>query len=104
MTVNKREQYPSKEAKELFKAILKLRSENEASLFFRDLLTIKEIAEFSTRFQIAKLLYQKKLSYDKISKICQTSTTTVTRVAHWLNHGMDGYKLILDRLLKSSKK
>ena len=26
------------------------------------------------------------------------STTTVTRVAHWLRHGEDGYRLALDRL------
>lgn len=96
------EKYPSKENKELFSGILKLKSLNEAIRFFRDLLTIKEINDFSTRFQIAKLLSQKKFSYEQIAKKCQVSTTTVTRVAHWLQHGMGGYKIILSRL--SSKK
>jgi uncharacterized protein YerC len=28
------------------------------------------------------------------------STTTVTRVAHWLRHGEGGYRLALDRRAK----
>ena len=94
----KKEKYPSKENKELFSNILKLKNLNEAVCFFRDLLTIKEIKDFSVRFQIAKLLYQKKFSYEQIAKKCHVSTTTVTRVAHWLYHGMGGYKIILSRL------
>jgi TrpR-related protein YerC/YecD len=102
--MHREENYPSKEAKELLAAILKLKSLNEAVKFFRDLLTIKEINDSSTRFQIAKDLYLKKGSYQTIAKKHRVSTTTVTRVAHWLYHGMFGYKLILQRITKSSKK
>jgi len=100
----KEKRYPSKETKELFEAILNLKNLSEACLFFRDLLTIKEIDDSSSRFQIAKLLHQRKFSYEKIAKHCKVSTTTVTRVAHWLRHGLGGYKLILNRLSDSSKK
>jgi len=96
--MHNQENYPSKETKELLSAILKLKNKNEAVKFFRDLLTIKEINDLTLRFKIAQLLYQRKYSYEKIAKKCQISTTTVTRVAHWLFKGMGGYKLILDRL------
>ena len=96
--------YPSEANKTLFRAILKLNNPGEAVRFFRDLLTIKEINDISKRFQIAKDLYLHKGSYETIAKKHKVSTTTVTRVALWLYHGMNGYKIILDRLFKSSKK
>jgi len=89
--------YPTKQTKELLKAILALKNEKEATAFFRDLLTLPEISDFTQRFQIAKLLYQGN-SYAKIARKLKASTTTVSRVAHWLFHGRSGYQLILKRL------
>lgn len=99
----KAENYPSKQTKELLSAILKLKNLDEAIRFFRDLLTIKEINDISSRFEQAKLLAQKKYSYQEIAKICHVSTTTVTRTAHWFYHGMGGYKIILSRLFPKKK-
>ena len=87
--------------KQLYEAILKLKNIDEAARFLRDLLTLPEIEDFSTRLEIARLLSQNKFSYEQIAKKCLVSTTTVTRVSHWLNHGMNGYKLILSRLSRS---
>ncbi len=81
----------------LYQAILKLKTEKEVATFLRDLLTIKEIKTITQRFKIARLLHQ-GLPYAKIAKLTKTSTTTVTRVSHWLKHGKGGYKLILKRL------
>ncbi|MDP2933432.1 MAG: YerC/YecD family TrpR-related protein [bacterium] len=83
----------------LFKGILKLKTVKECEDFFRDLATLREIEEMAERFEIAQLLNLGQ-SYLKIAKKVKTSTTTVTRVAHWLNHGRGGYKLILSRLVK----
>jgi len=91
--------YPDQKAKELFEVILKLKNKEEAAKFFRDLLTIAEIKEFSNRWQAAKLLSQ-GLSYAEIAQKLKMSTTTVARVAHWLNHGLGGYRLILKRIKK----
>lgn len=91
--------YPSKENKQLFQAILKLKSNKEAEKFFRDLLTLPEIEEFSKRWQIVLLLNQ-GLPYAEIAEKLGTSTSTVTRVAGWLNHGAGGYQLALKRFLK----
>jgi len=91
--------YPNQKTKELFSAILKLKNLPEATKFFRDLLTIGEIGEFSDRWQMAKLLYEGK-TYAEVAKLTKSSTTTVSRVSHWLHHGMGGYKLILERIKK----
>jgi TrpR-related protein YerC/YecD len=84
--------------KQLYEAILKLKNSDEVARFLRDLLTLPEIEDFSTRLEIARLLSQNKYSYEQIAEKCSVSTTTVTRVAHWLNHGMNGYKTALSRL------
>ncbi len=43
------------------------------------------------------MLYQ-GLSYEAIAKRLMISTATVTRVAHWLHHGMDGYRAVASRM------
>lgn len=88
--------YPAPDEKELFKAILKLENEKEAADFFRDLLTLPELEEFANRFQMAKLLNEGK-SYLEVARLTHSSTTTVTRVAHWLYKGMGGYKKVLEK-------
>lgn len=89
--------YPTREMKELFGAIIEIKSETEAANFFRDLLTLPELTEFANRWQIVKRLVAGE-SYLSISKKLKVSTTTVTRVAHWLNSGMGGYKAISSRV------
>lgn len=91
--------YPTPAMSELFRAIATLKSPTELSHFFRDLLTIKELEDISTRWTIAQLLSQ-KVPYLTIAQKCHVSTTTVTRVALWLEHGEGGYKLALSRLKK----
>ena len=83
--------------KDLFKAILSLENLSEAKKFFRDLLTEPEIIEFSKRWQVAQML-AKNIPYSKIEKQTGLSSTTVARVAKWLNRGKGGYKLMLKRL------
>lgn len=93
---SKTESYRSRNDKEefLIKAFLKLKSEKEMADFLRDLLTLPEIEEFANRLEIARLLL-KGLSYQKIAKQTGVSTTTVTRVAHWLFKGCGGYQKVL---------
>jgi len=91
--------YPTKEMKELFSAIISIKTPQEASNFFRDLLTLSELNEFANRWQIVKLLIKKE-PYAKIAEKLNVSTATVTRVAHWYRHGMGGYKTIAKRTIK----
>lgn len=80
----------------LFKAIIGLKNVKEAEQFFRDLCTIDEITEMSERWQIARMVNQ-GLPYRAIAEKLGVSTTTVARVAAWLNNGAGGYRLVLDR-------
>lgn len=85
----------------LYKAILMLETEQECAKFFRDLLTASEIKEFGNRWKAAQMLDQ-KIAYEKIEKQTGMSSTTVARIAKWLNKGMGGYKLVIDKLKKST--
>lgn len=85
------------EIKDVLEAVLRLETHEEAERFFRDLCTISELGAISHRWQVARLLDQ-GLPYQEISRRTGASTTTVTRVAHWLRHGEGGYRLALDRL------
>jgi TrpR-related protein YerC/YecD len=89
--------YPSAEMQELFKAILSLKNEKDVTNFFRDLLTIAELKEFSNRWQMVIMLSHGK-PYLEIAKKLKVSTTTVQRVAYWLNHGTGGYKKATEAL------
>jgi TrpR-related protein YerC/YecD len=81
---------------ELLRAIAELETTDEAARFLRDLCTLSELEAMSHRWHAAQLLDQ-GLPYHEVSRQTGASTTTVTRVAHWLRHGEGGYRLALDR-------
>ena len=80
----------------LFDAIKSLRTRAEVEHFFRDLCTLSELEAMAHRWQVARLL-DEGLPYLEIAQRTGASTTTVTRVAHWLRHGEGGYRLALAR-------
>lgn len=85
-----------KNTTDLFETILGLKNTKEAERFFRDLCTVEEIKAMSERWQIARLLAQ-GAPYRKIAATVGASTTTVSRVANWINNGEGGYKLALEK-------
>lgn len=87
----------NKENKQLIKAILSLKTSDEAKRFLRDLMTEKEIIEFSKRLQTAEMLTA-KTSYSVIEQKTGLSSTTIARVSKWLNRKRGGYKAIINRL------
>ncbi|MDP2950778.1 MAG: YerC/YecD family TrpR-related protein [bacterium] len=89
--------WDNKITEDLFKAVLALRDIKEAKLFFRDLLTEAEIFEFSKRWQAAQML-DENITYTEIKQATGLSSRTIARIAKWLNKGMGGYKLILNRI------
>ncbi len=62
--------------------------------FLRDLMTEDEMKECVFRWKIVQLL-NSGTSYSQIEKKTGASSTTIARVSHWLNHGMWGYKNVL---------
>src|SRR5215475_9435734 len=89
--------WQTEEIKELCEAMSTLRSGEEVGRFLRDLCTLSELEAMAHRWQVARLL-QEGLPYLQISRRAHASTTTVTRVAHWLRHGEGGYQMLLDRM------
>jgi len=81
----------------LFKAILSLKSVKDCEAFFRDLCTLEELKEIVERWEIVRLLAAGQ-PYREIADRLGVSTTTVGRVATWLNNGRGGYKLALENL------
>ena len=84
----------------LMKAILTLKSEEDAYRFFEDLCTIPEIKSISQRLEVAYLL-DKKETYQKIADETGASSATISRVNRALNYGADGYNRVLDEMEKS---
>ena len=76
---------------------MRLKTEPEAQNFLRDLCTLDELEELSTRWEIAQML-DGGLSYREIAKKTKVSTTTVTRIAYWLEHGEGGYRVALKNI------
>ena len=96
MAERSRHPWRTKEMQQLFDAILSLESRRELEAFLRDLCTLSELEAMAHRWEVARLVEQ-GLPYLEIAERTGASTTTVTRVAHWLRHGEGGYRTALDR-------
>ncbi len=89
--------WDNKKTDSLVGAVLALKNNAEAKKFLRDLLTPEELEEFGNRWQAAQMLSE-KISYTTIRGKTGLSPRTIARISKWLNKGMGGYKLIINRL------
>ncbi len=85
--------------KQLARALLSLRTEDEMLAFLRDVATLEELGELSNRWEVVLQLKNGK-NYRDVAVNTGMSTTTITRIAHWLNHGEGGYRMALKRAKK----
>lgn len=92
----------SKDTNEFFSALLQLQTTDEARRFLRDLLTEAEIKEFTNRWKVVRLL-NKRMPYEIITKQTGMSSTTIARIAKWLNGKFGGYKLMLKKINKKAE-
>ena len=92
-------QWKTTKLKRLAKAILSMHSEEEILSFLRDVATLEELTELANRWDVVLQLSCGK-NYRDIAENTKMSTTTITRIAHWLYHGEGGYQLALKRLKK----
>lgn len=83
----------------LFDAILTLKNKEECYTFFQDVCTINELLSLSQRYEVAKMLREKK-TYLEIAEKTGASTATISRVNRSLNYGCDGYDMVFSRLEK----
>ena len=81
----------------LFEAVLTLKSPEECYAFFEDVCTVNELLSLSQRYEVAKMLREKK-TYLDIAERTGASTATISRVNRSLNYGNDGYDMVFKRL------
>ncbi len=81
----------------LFQAVLTLKDINECYSFFEDVCTVNELLSLSQRYEVARMLRQKK-TYLEIAEKTGASTATISRVNRSLNYGNDGYDMVFARL------
>ena len=87
-----------KRRKQLANALLSTKTSAEMERFLVDLCTPAELRALSERWYVAKLLDKGGLSYREINAQTGVSTTTIGRVARFLNdEPHQGYRTILDR-------
>ena len=82
---------------DLFEAILTLRDTDECYAFFEDVCTVNELLSLSQRYEVAKMLREKR-TYLDIAEKTGASTATISRVNRSLNYGNDGYDMVINRM------
>lgn len=92
-------QWRTPKLKRLAKALLSMRTEEEILSFLRDVATLEELDELANRWDVVLRLNNEE-NYRNIAANTGVSTTTITRIAHWLRHGEGGYRTALKRLKK----
>ena len=92
----KKENNKKMDSDSLWRAVLSLENLDEARNFFRDLLTEKEIEEFSARWKVVNMLNE-GVNYKEIEKKTGMSSTTIARIQKWLKGGVGGYRFMLKR-------
>ena len=86
----------------LFEAILTLKNPEECYSFFEDVCTVNELLSLSQRYEVARMLREKK-TYLDIAEKTGASTATISRVNRSLNYGTDAYRTVLNRLKAAEK-
>lgn len=81
----------------LFEAILTLKTPEECYAFFEDVCTVNELLSLSQRYEVAKMLREKR-TYLDIAESTGASTATISRVNRSLNYGSDGYDMVFARV------
>lgn len=81
---------------DLQKSLLDIQNQEDMFNFLRDLLTEDEIIELSQRLEIAHMLYN-NISYKEIKKTTWASSTTIARVAKFLNGKFGWYRKIISK-------
>lgn len=86
----------------LFQAILCLKDADECYSFFEDVCTVNELLSLSQRYEVAKMLREKR-TYLEIAEKTGASTATISRVNRSLNYGNDGYDMVFERLSRQEE-
>lgn len=87
---------------ELYSALLRIKDEEQCRAFCSDLFTKQEMAAFTQRIRVAKLLMS-GATYDMIRGQVPVSSATITRINTELQYGAGGYASVLGEDQTSGK-
>lgn len=82
---------------EMCRALVEIKTAEEAAQFLKDLLSRQEAAMLAKRIAIARDLIE-GATYEDIQKTLKVSHGTVARVSHWLENSGEGYRLVVARV------
>lgn len=81
--------------KALAGALRSCKTDEDMANFLRDIGTLSELQAWSERLEVARML-AKGMSYRDVARVTGASTTTVTRVAKFIENGEGGYRKFLN--------
>ena len=82
--------------KDMYRAILTLKTEEELMKFFDDLCTVSELHAMEQRYQVASCL-DDGMIYNEILAETGASSATISRVNRSLQYGNGGYAIVFER-------
>ena len=80
-----------------------LNNSKESKAFLKDLLTHTETKMFAKRLQIARMLIE-GYGYQQIQYVVKVTSNTISKISNALNDRGDGYRKIVNQILKLEKK
>jgi TrpR-related protein YerC/YecD len=89
--------WKSDTARQLAVALATIDSAAEMQNFLRDVMTVKEITEISSRLEAAHMLTDGERYADIVAKT-RLSSRTVARISDWLQNGCKGYETALSAI------
>ena len=89
--------WESPEAEELTAALLSIDTPELMKSFLRDVMTEKEITEFSKRLKAAKMLIA-SATYTDVALATGLSSRTIARISDWIKKGNGGYSQVITNL------
>ncbi|MBX9723591.1 MAG: hypothetical protein K2X81_19460 [Candidatus Obscuribacterales bacterium] len=87
---------------DLLKVFLSLKNEEELKMFFRDLMSERDLREFAMRWEVAKKLDAGE-TYEKIQEQSGEAMATIAKISRWLKEGTGGYKMMIERMKGEQK-
>lgn len=81
----------------LMRAVVSLKSVDEAYRFFEDICTIRELESISQRLEVARMLKAHE-TYTAVAEATGASTATIVRVNRALRYGSGGYDSVMNSL------
>lgn len=82
---------------EFCKALVEVKTSEEAAQFLKDLLSRQEATMLAKRIAIARNLIEGS-TYEDIQKGLKVSYGTIARVSHWLENSGEGYRMVVKRV------